>query len=208
MYEIELPFRKMPLCFLEIKSHPVTSIRYAGKMNKEVPSLELEGVNSLSRIKRLLISIEPTLREIENIVSKVFLFQHFDESALIAVLELSFGMVIWEGDDSGNELNRPRMHFNKENTVVEPVRISSDKKMDMGECWRGKENLERDIGVHDDTVGVEPPGDHVNWRALHVVLNQMAHISHVSRSPSGLRSSSSRAESIVAGLVQTPSRSP
>lgn len=118
MYEIELPLREMPLCFLEIKSHPVTSIRYAGKMNKEVPSLELEGVNSLGRTKRLLVSIEPTLREIENIAFEMLLFQHFDEGALIAVLEFSVGIVIWEGDDSGNEFNRPRMHSNKEDTVV------------------------------------------------------------------------------------------
>lgn len=162
MYKIELPFRKMALCFLEIKSHPVTSIRYAGKMNKKVSPLELEGVNSLSRIKRLLISIEPTLREIENIAFEMFPFQHFDESALIAVLEFSFWIVIWEGDDSRNELYRPRMHLDKENTVVEAVRISSDKKMYVGERWRGKENLERDIGVHDDTVCVEPPSEHIN----------------------------------------------
>ena len=131
-------------------------------MNKKVSSLELEGENRFIRVERLLIGVEPPLRQVQKVVFEMVSFQSFYKATLIAILKFSFGVVMWKGDDSRKELNRPRMHFDKEDTVVEPVRISGDKEMYVWECWRGKKNLERDIRVHDYAVGIEPPGKHVS----------------------------------------------
>lgn len=105
-----------------------------------------------------LICVEPALRGLDDVVLEVgFLHEHLHRG-LIAHDELDVGAEVAEGGDGGEELDGPLMDTDGEDTVVETVPVFRVDEMHIIKltAWLGQENLNRDVRIEDDSIGVEP----------------------------------------------------
>ena len=118
--------------------------------------------SNLERCQRVvvlaLVGVEPALRGLHDVVDEKGLFHDIVHGALVAELQFLVGLEVAVRHNRREKFHRPLVDPHKEHPIVQAVPVVRVEQVGLLELRevRRQEDLDWDVGVQDDGVGVDP----------------------------------------------------
>ena len=137
----------MLLCAIQPEAHPLLSSRHSREMNQQVTPSDLEGRQSI--VMLALVSVEPALRGLHDIVYEVRFFHDIVHGTLVAELQFLVGLEVAVRHNRCEKFDRPLVDPHKEYPIVQAVpvvRVKQVRLLKLREVRR-QEDLDGDVRI-------------------------------------------------------------